>query len=168
MRHLWIYGAMVLVAFALAVGAGGFTSGTSDRSVEILVAEDENALLGIHEGETTGRVGELIDVMYLEDNFGAAEVAYLVDVSLDPQSGPSGSSGGPVTLQGQTDTPTMLDTSVTVRCRGPTEGSEPVSVTLEVEADGVTVTATRTVDVTCHMPEESESGNETAAPVPAG
>jgi hypothetical protein len=154
MRRPWLYASLALLAASLVVTTGSFTAVSADRAVHISVADDSDAFVGIEEGETTARIGKQLELLYLEDNFGTDDTAVLEKVTVGPR-------GGPVTLP--TWHPEPLDTSIVVRCRGPTDGAETVTVNLLVKSDGMTVKLDRTVAVTCEMPPESE-GNNTDAP----
>lgn len=157
MRRTWLYASMVLLAASLVVTTGSFTTVSADRGVHVTVADDGNGLVGVHEGETTARIGEQLELLYLEDNFDTDEAPVVESVRVRPQD-------GPVTLP--TWSPEPLDTSIVVRCRGPTTGAELVTVDLVVKTDGVTVDLERNVAVTCEMPPETER-NDTDAPTPS-
>jgi hypothetical protein len=154
MRRTWLYASMVLVAASLVVTTGSYSAVSADRGVHVTVADDSEAFVGIHERDTTARIGKQLELLYLEDNFGTDDTVVLEEVTVEPP-------GGPVTLP--TWHPKPLDTSIVMRCRGPTDGAETVTVKLLVKSDGVTVELERAVAVTCEMPPESERNDTDAS-----
>jgi hypothetical protein len=129
----------LVVAVPLAAGTGSFSSVSVDRGVDVAVAEDSNAYLGIDDDPVEAYVGgESFTLLELTDR--AAGDLHLESVS------PHGDRVAIV------EEPTDIDESAAVRaqCR---EGVEGVAVTIEAASPHTRIVVDRTVPVECNQPE---------------
>lgn len=134
MRRSLLYGLALVLAASLLVGAGSFDSISTERGVQVEVADDRNAYLGIADTDPVEAVegGPSVAVMALFDNFPG-------DATLESAETPT---DAPVTVESA-----GLSEDVTVRCKRPAEKAVPV--TLVATGDGVRVDVTETVQVRC-------------------
>jgi chitodextrinase len=131
-------------AGAAAYRTGAFSSVSMDRLSSVGVSSDEYGLLGIETAEPSGRDGDVVTVFTLtnrtDTRFETVTVTPqptgtpldLVDVTAPNSIAP----GGTETVQ------------ATISCSG-AASEVPVDMNISVSGDGVSVTATREVLVTC-------------------
>lgn len=130
---------MLAAAVSTAAGTGSFSAVNADRNVDVAVAADENAYLGIDVKSAEGYVGgESFTILELTDRFPG-------DLKLDSVTPYSDW----VTI---VDEPTDIgdSTPVTARCTGV---GEDVSVTIEAASSDSSVVVERTIPVDCDRPE---------------
>lgn len=143
----------VAAAVLLATATGGFSAVAADRAVDISVADDRYALLGIEVGDTDGTVGgDPFTLLTLTDNFpqdvDADKVAVTsdgapIEVTLDDDAAEA--DGELLQMDDRLD--------VTVACTRPTDGPESVTLHIVASGDDVTVTKDKTVTgVECTTP----------------
>jgi hypothetical protein len=138
MRRLWLYGALTLLACSLMVGAGGYSTMAADRGVNLAVAEDSSAYLGIDDGSEVHLVddGSSETALGLTNNFA--------------QSDPSVSASVPGEAPIEVTDASFRD-GVEVSCkRVKDRASVPISLT--ATGSDTTVEVTRSVTVTCEAP----------------
>ncbi len=130
-RTLVLVCGAIAAVVALTTGTGGFTSATADRGVEISVADDANALLGV-ERTTSGTVNGTTNLTVTVTN-------RFVDTSFTSVE---------VTVGGRSKTLTTLGSSETGSLAFPSANCDE---TVQITATGqhVQVTLTRPVPVTC-------------------
>lgn len=135
MNRRWLYGGLLVLATTMLVSTGSFSALSADRGVDVAVAEDENAYLGVTTPENpTGTVGENFTLLTISDNSGSD--LELDSVNIDDQS--------PIEL---TSDPESFG-AVTVSCNQSAD-DQNVDVVIEASSDGMTVDKTKTVSVSC-------------------
>ena len=124
-----VCGALAAVV-ALTTGTGGFTSATADRGVEVSVANDANALLGVERTTAGTGNGTTNLTVNVTNRFGTSELD-TVTVRVDGESTDLAETG-PLTPGARgSATVTAVDCGSTIR--------------VDASGDGVDVTLTRRV-----------------------
>lgn len=134
---------VITVLPALVSGSGGFSEVAGDRGIDVEVADDESAYLGLAVGANEGHVGgDPFPVLQLTDQFSG-------DLTLRSVS--TGSS----LIEVETETPTDIGETdpfaVEVSCE--TTGDETVRIAVVADGPGAYVSAEREVRTTCRQPE---------------
>jgi hypothetical protein len=150
-RRALAVGLAALAVAASVAATGGFSAVTADRGVEVAVAPDGEAFLGIETPEARGAVGESVAVLRLRDNFRG-------DVDLERVSLPAPSE----VVALRTTGPVEMEPTATVAVTCVAAGTERVTVEVVAGGPSTAVRADRTVTVRC-----TERGTETARPAPA-
>jgi len=165
-RRIWLLVA-AFAALSLAFGTGGFSAAELDRGVQVSVAEDEDAFVGIHgQDSITISYGsndeqgndrrEVVQLLALENNFGEPMT---FDVTVhDPTSTPpnlgQGSDGYDSFTLDATDG--SRGVSFPVVCAAANGGSETWTVSITGQSQGVTAEIDRSVTIEC-VRQNSES-----------
>jgi len=136
MHRPLLYGSLVVLAAGLLLGTGSFTATSADRGVDVHVAPDDAALVGVDgKSPVTGTVdGEPITLFDLSDN---APNDITTDASIP--------SDAPVALES-----VSFEDGITARCSNAT-GGEAVAIDVEITANGPGLSAEliRSVTVQC-------------------
>ncbi|MGM0605467.1 MAG: hypothetical protein ACQETB_07315 [Halobacteriota archaeon] len=131
-------------------GSGAFDAVSADRAFTVDVSDDDEARLGIEIDAPTVTDGDSITVLRLTNGFGEAWDSITVSVL---SSGTLDVTVEEILTANETVSPgDSIDVDATVSCD--TAGTVPVQ--LEITASGPTesVTAVRTVEVTCESPDD--------------
>jgi len=147
LRRVAMLVGIVLVATSAISGTGSFSAVAADRAIEVSVADDEAAYLGLAYDETvTVEANETTVTLVAVTNRFPSSLA--VDPELtegDPDQPPAIESvDGPGELNSGESGPL----SATIRCDNAT-ASETVTVALEATGDGVRVSLQRELTVAC-------------------
>jgi hypothetical protein len=136
MNRRLLYGALIVVATSLLVGAGSFSTITADQGVDVDIAGDTSAYLGIEDRDPGQAIedGPSVTVLALDDNFPA-------DASVESATAPD---GAPVSVTSAT-----LGGDVRVQCTRETNGDTAVDLSLVAGSAGTTVRTTETVSIAC-------------------
>lgn len=148
MRRPLLYGSLVVVATTLLVSTGGFSSITADRGVDVGVAPDDAAFVGVDDkSSVTGTVdGEPITLFDLSDN---APNDITADASI--------LSDAPVALES-----VSFDDGITARCINAT-GSDATDIDVEITASGPGMSAELIRSVTVQCVTSDDTPNETSS-----
>jgi hypothetical protein len=124
-----------LLVFVAAVGTSGYGSASVDRSFDIDVVDDQDALFGVQAVETSGVVGG---------------PTFLLAVPVD-------NTGGSLTIRSATVSgPVSVveagPTGVAVACTAATAGSEHVTLRMVVDVGNVWITTFTDITLTCTDP----------------
>ena len=158
--------AAALLAVTLVSGTGGFSSAAAERSVDVAVAEDDEAFVGVETGDI-GRCGGNQVALTVTNRFHTdlhTVEARVVDDSSDiraevmetPHHLGSGEDGD-VVVRVTPATPADEDAGNGDAVDG------TIHVHLTVEGDGTTVELTRPVPVECPSPANGEKGADGTA-----
>lgn len=162
---------LVVVAAALTVVAivptGGFTAASADRSVQVAVVSDDEALVGIDPAEPTLDNGRHADVALLQVRNGFGE-----PVTVTASVARADRTGQPPTVRAVTGPGTLAPgesgaVTADAVCAAARE-TGTVTVELAVAGDGVDVTMERDVEITCTGDGRGVGGNETDGGGPPG
>lgn len=155
---------LVVVAAALTVVAivptGGFTAASADRSVQIAVAPDDEAFVGIDTADPTLDNGRHADVELLRVHNGLGE-----PVRVTASVARADRTGRPPTVRAVTGPGTLAPgesgaVTADAVCAAARE-TGTVTVELVVAGDGVDATMERDVKITCTGDGRGNGGNET-------
>jgi hypothetical protein len=147
--------AAALLALTLVSGTGGFSSVAADRSVDVAVANDDEALVGIEKSHidrcganqvaltVTNRLGS--DLHTVEATVLAASSDVRATV-MDTPEGLGVGDNGEITVRVNPATPANEDAGNGDAVDG------TVDIRLTVKGDGTRVTLTRSVPVECPSP----------------
>lgn len=147
-RRKIVFGVLVVAIALLATGTGGFSSIEAERGVDVAVAEDEHALLGIEVAETEGTVGNSFTLLKLFNNFDQ-------DISVESVEA---DDKAPIDVQSAT-----VNGAVTVECLSAVTSAE-VDLTVSVTGDDVSITKYKDVEVTCNEATPTPSPTPTSTP----
>lgn len=144
-RQVLLASVLLAVVPALVFGSGGFSEVAGERGIDVAVADDESAYLGIEVESVDGYVGgEPLPVLRLTDQHSgdltlqSVDIGRpLIEVETEMESAPSIGETDPLT--------------VAVRCTEGGEGTVPVTVV--ADGPGTRISVQRMVPVTCHAPE---------------
>lgn len=167
--------AALALATAVILGSAGASAVVADRGLQIAVAPDEEAFLGLEVDDPALPNGnhEDVELVALRNNFPNEIVR--VEAAVAPGESPTPpllAGADPVRVSDRR-LPVGATATVTadITCSGNAEPVETVDVSIAVEtAGGSTVELTRAVQVTCTgEPNRGASarGNATATPTPA-
>lgn len=178
--------ALALLGVALlAVGTGGFSSSTADRSVSVAVVDDKNALLKVDVGNKTAEADETGDVdgvvrvdngnsppenrnvplITLENQADSSELTVAKVTAKTPVGERGLSAGRPpkisnVSAVSNADSTKRQIVAGSVVCANNKESEKTVIVSFTASSDQFTVELSRTVTVKCTGdPPENGNGN---------
>ncbi|MCL9817000.1 hypothetical protein [Natronocalculus amylovorans] len=136
----------VLAAMILLTGTFGFTSVTADRGLQVSVADNDHAKVGIEKLGGEASAGDTIELLNITNNW--ADGMIISDVTVE-------------SLDGDDISDTNLDVGedavISAACTLGAGTTEDVVVTFTASVDGAQTTITRTVEVQC----QEESADST-------
>lgn len=146
---------LAVASLALAAGTGAFTAMSADRGVDVRVADDDSAYIGIEKETPTITAGTSTEIlMTLENNFPDSSVT-VVDFEATISNSKSMVNNVTDSWSGGSG-----EVSAEINCSQPR--TESLTFDINIVTDGgVSVSLTRSVKITCTDLTPTETATET-------